>query len=105
MPEINKSTADFITMLDASETADETSDYFTRGTWFLHTIQVTKDSTDVPVKIQASNDGENWAQVGVDVTGNAIVQLAGLYRYLRVVRDDTTNTVTVTCFSGSKFRK
>lgn len=105
MPEINKDTDAYIVMLDASETANESSDYYTRESWFLHSIQVTKVSTDVTVKLYGSNDGSNWAQIGNDITGNAIIQLAGLYKYLKVVRDNTTNGVTVTCFSGSRFRK
>lgn len=105
MPEINKDSDAYIVMLDASVIANESSDFFLRESWFLHSIQVTKATSDVTVKIYASNNGTQWAQVGSDITGNAIVQLAGLYKYLKVVRDNTTNGVTVTCYSGSKFRK
>lgn len=105
MPEINKDPDAYIVMLNASVTANASSDYYLRESWFLHSVQVTKVSTDVTVKLYGSNDGTNWAQIGNDITGNAIVQLAGLYKYLKVIRDNTTNSVTVTCYSGSKFRK
>ena len=106
-PAIDKAQGAFVTMLDASVTANESSNYFLRDAYHLHSIQVWNDDTEnaVTVKVYASNDAQNWAQVGSDITTDGVIQLAGLFRYLKVVRDNTTHEATVTCYSGDKFRK
>ena len=103
---LNPSRDSVITFVDASTTASYVSDYFPRGEFMLHSIQIICPGADVPVGINASNDGTNWVKVGNTITGNKMVILSGLYPYLQVYRDDTgTDEFTVTCVSGSKFRK
>lgn len=105
MPEIQTNAGVVITMLDADETADTVSDYFHREEYLWNTIQVFDGGVSVDVDVQVSNDATNWVKLGSTLSSPAITSIQGLYKYIRVVRDSSTNSVSATCVSGSKFSK
>lgn len=85
-----------IKLLDAAPAAEPGEDWFFTGGCVRHAIQVVNPDS-ATVRIYASSDEANWVQVGDDISTHAYFHLpAGIYPYLKAVRDEsTTGTVTV----------
>ena len=92
-----------VTMLDASTTANEESDAYFRQDFVRTCIQVINPNA-VTVEVQISIDGDNWLQYEDDITGDAFVVLPLICPWVRVVRDATTDEVTVKMRSSEKER-
>ena len=83
-----------------SVTANEEGPGLTRVRYPEHFIQSRCPGTAVEVNIQFSVDNVNWVDSGVTLTGNDYIFLDLYVPYIRAVRDNTTNPVTVLINSG-----
>jgi hypothetical protein len=94
------STNSQILLFTNDDTANNVSDGFSRDTFCKHFVQVTCSGTAVAVDIEFSADGVNWLDSGITITGNDYIEIDMFVPYMRAVRDNTTNPVTVKIYSG-----
>jgi len=85
MPIVDSSN-DVVTLYDGL-VAGALGDGLNRFHWRHHVVQVTVNASGAAVTIQASLDGNTWADVGT-VNTVGLLQLPDFYPYLRVKRGD-----------------
>lgn len=95
----------YVVILPTNTSSGATSDVFLREKFYVHSIQTYCSGVAATVTVYGSNNGTHWSAIGSALPGNSITQIIGLYKYLKVTRDGTTNPVLVTCLSGHNFRK
>ena len=92
---------------DENETSEGVSDAIFREFYGVHSVHVKIDGT-AEVKIQLSNiespseaSNDDWVDYST-VSTSDIVPINMIFRWLRVIRDTSTDPVTVALLSGSR---
>ena len=104
MPQQISTANPFVELLSASVVASESSDYYNVADCRLFSVAAFSAGS-VSVSIQVSLEPAapvHWAEL-TTVTGNAaggVKQIDGIFKWLRVVRDGTTTSVTVQLLKG-----
>lgn len=90
-----------VVLLDEDTGSGTTSPSVNRALYSEHAIQTVAANAASKVKIQASVDNENWADV-TELTGSVLHVLSGCYPYIRMKRSDlTTEALTAKIYSNS----
>lgn len=90
----------FIKLFNNNTESGAVSDTIKRDMYSKNAIQFVGASGDNTCDIEASLDGTNWVKVVDTVASDTIVQLDGLYRYLRVKRVSGDDSLSVVLYSG-----